>query len=180
MFGASVAFGTGPKFIISACKNQSPFHFVATLFHDPQLSSVRIQLGFDAPAHPCGGLGLAWLLFCLFCFANAWRNSFDLRSSPLLASHPNPLVRAAKIWLYCCLLAAVLRIIPQALWHDDWGRRHAEARLLILAVALYLGLKFSQPVSYKSLQIWMGACWVACASGFGTTLWLGKVCKSRF
>ena len=67
VLGASEALACGPKFIISACKNQSPFHFVATLIHHFQLCSVRIQLGFDAPAHQSGGLGLADVLFVLCC-----------------------------------------------------------------------------------------------------------------
>jgi O-antigen ligase len=118
--------------------------------------------------------GLAWLMFCLFCFANAWRNQLAYRRVTNNTPYNNPLLRAATIWLLCCSVATVLRIIPQALWHDDWGRRHAEARLLIVAVSLYLGLKFSQRFSNKSLLTWLGACWVACASGFATTLWLDR------
>ena len=118
--------------------------------------------------------GLAWLVFCLSCFASAWGNPIAFHSIPNNSSHHQPLVRAATIWLLCCAVAAILRIIPQAFWQDDWGRRHAEARLLILAVSLYVGLKFSQRLSNISLQTWLGACWVACAIGFGTTLWLDR------
>lgn len=113
-------------------------------------------------------------MFCIFCFSNAWRNQLYLRGAPNSTPRLNPLAQAAKTWLICCALAALMRIIPQALWHDDWGRRHAEARLLILALALYLSLQFAKQFSHKSLKIWMGTCWVACVFGFGTTLWLQR------
>jgi hypothetical protein len=63
--GASEASDTGPKFIISVCKNKSPFHFVVTLFHNHQLCREHIQLGLNSPAHPSSELGLADVCFVL-------------------------------------------------------------------------------------------------------------------
>lgn len=67
VFGTSDAFDTRPKFIISACKNQSPFYFVATLIHNIQLCSVCVWLGFDTLAHQLGRLGMAGILLVLLC-----------------------------------------------------------------------------------------------------------------
>jgi O-antigen ligase len=118
--------------------------------------------------------GLAWLMFCILCFASAWHNRQSLHFVSDSPSSQALLVETAKIWLVCCLIAAILRIIPQALWHDDWSRRHAEARLLILAFGVYLGLRYSETVSIKSLKIWMAACCIACFLAFGITLWLQR------
>lgn len=48
---------------------------------------------------------------------------------------PSVVEEAARIWLFACLAATALRIIPHAFWQDDWDRRHAEARLVIGALA---------------------------------------------
>lgn len=118
--------------------------------------------------------GLAWLMFCILCFFSAWRYRQSLHFVSDSPSSHLLLVEAAKFWLVCCLIAVILRIIPQALWHDDWERRHAEARFLILAFALYIGLRFSETASIKSLKIWMTACCVACFLAFGMTLSLQR------
>jgi hypothetical protein len=59
--------GTGPKFIISACKNQSPSNFVVTLIHSSQLCPVCIQFGVDTSEYQIGRLGLADVLLTLLC-----------------------------------------------------------------------------------------------------------------
>jgi hypothetical protein len=85
VFGASDAFDTRPKFIISACKNQSPFYFVATLIHNIQLCSVCVWLGFDTPAHQISWHGMADILFVLLCQRLAEPNSISLHSQQQFA-----------------------------------------------------------------------------------------------
>ena len=50
-------------------------------------------------------------------------------------SGPAPAEEAARIWLFACLAATAIRIIPHAFWQDDWDRRHAEMRLVLGAMA---------------------------------------------
>jgi len=86
-----------------------------------------------APLNPKIG-GLAWLIYAGF---GCWVGLRYL-VKPQNADIPrelSPVAHAARIWLIACLVATILRWVPHAFWQDDWGRRHAEARLLIGALA---------------------------------------------
>ncbi len=94
----------------------------------------------------------------------------------LNSTKPSPVEEAARIWLFACLAATVLRIIPHAFWQDDWGRRHAEARLVLGAMATVALVKW--PPFYRLTQkqlcqlgyVLSFACWM----GLGVTAVYGR------
>ncbi len=126
--------------------------------------------------------GLAWLLLCATgCWAFL-RTGFVHRSECALqvkkdtASDPHPVEEAAYIWLFACLAATILRIIPHTYWHDDWGRRHAEIRLLLGAMASAVLVKW--PPFYQltdTQKRTLGdALAMACVLGMLTTALYGR------
>jgi O-antigen ligase len=100
------------------------------------LAIFALTLAF-APLHPKIG-GLAWILFGLMGLVTYLRSG-ALTARNLAPSsgarNLTPVEQAACVWLLACLVSGILRIIPHSFWHDDWGRRHAEARLLLGALA---------------------------------------------
>ena len=92
------------------------------------------------------------------------------------SSKPSPVEEAARIWLFACLAATVLRIIPNAFWQDDWDRRHAEARLVLGAMAAVAMVKW--PPFYRLTMrqlcqlgyVLSFACWM----GLGVTAVYGR------
>ena len=89
--------------------------------------------------------GLSWVLFGLmgiWAFAQSERHlQLHAPSQPTTGlpsphfSGPTAIEEAARIWLFACLAATAIRIIPHAFWQDDWDRRHAEMRLVLGAMA---------------------------------------------
>ena len=128
--------------------------------------------------------GFSWLLFSLMGF---WvfllsERALPSKSLPINASSqigsldPSRVEEAARIWLFACLAATAIRIIPHALWQDEWDRRHAEARLVLGAMAAVALVKWPPFYRLNGFQKnFMGyalalACWV----GFGVTAILGR------
>jgi O-antigen ligase len=107
--------------------------------------------------------GACWLALCLLGF---W--SFKYGS----VKAPTAEFSAARGWVFACLLALALRVIPQFYWGDSWGERHAEFRLLFGALGL-LGLVHY--ARFTSLQLkWLGyALVLALWAGFGWMLVFG-------
>ncbi len=91
-------------------------------------------------------------------------------------SGPSPLEEAARIWLFACLAATAIRIIPHAFWQDDWDRRHAEFRLVLGALATVALVKWPPFYRLTSLQKrGIGdALAMACALGMGVTVLYGR------
>ena len=91
-------------------------------------------------------------------------------------SGPSPVEEAARIWLFACLAATLIRIIPHAFWQDDWDRRHAEARLVLGAMATVALVKW--PPFYRlmgSQKNRLGdALAMACVFGMGVTALYGR------
>jgi O-antigen ligase len=92
------------------------------------------------------------------------------------SSGPSPVEEAARIWLFACLAATAIRIIPHAFWQDDWDRRHAEMRLVLGAMATVALVKW--PPFYRlttgQKQGLGDALAMACALGMGVTALLGR------
>lgn len=91
-------------------------------------------------------------------------------------SGPSPVEEAARIWLFACLAATAIRIIPHAFWQDDWDRRHAEFRLVLGALATIALVKWPPFYRLTSLQKrGIGdALAMACALGMGVTVLYGR------
>ena len=130
--------------------------------------------------------GLSWVLFGLM---GIWAFAQSERHLQLLApsqpttglpssqfSGPTPIEEAARIWLFACLAATAIRIIPHAFWQDDWDRRHAEMRLVLGAMAAVALVKWPPFYRLTAFQLTaMGytlaaACWV----GLGVTALYGR------
>jgi hypothetical protein len=127
--------------------------------------------------------GLAWVLLCLmglWTFLRSERNQqsdigLQFRANSANAG-PSPVEEAARIWLFACLAATAIRIIPHAFWQDDWDRRHAEMRLVLGAMATVALVKW--PPFYRLLasqkQSLGDALAMACALGMGVTALYGR------
>ena len=91
-------------------------------------------------------------------------------------SGPSPVEEAARIWLFACLAATAIRIIPHAFWQDDWDRRHAEIRLVLGAMATVALVKW--PPFYRLMgpqkRSLGDALAMACAIGMGVTALYGR------
>ena len=91
-------------------------------------------------------------------------------------SGPSPVEEAARIWLFACLAATAIRIIPHAFWQDDWDRRHAEFRLVLGALATVALVKW--PPFYRLTDLQKrgigDALAMACALGMGVTVLYGR------
>jgi len=89
---------------------------------------------------------------------------------------PSPVEEAARIWLFACLAASAIRIIPHAFWQDDWDRRHAEIRLVLGAMAAVVLVKWPPFYRLTTLQLTTlgytlaATCWV----GLGVTAMYGR------
>ena len=118
--------------------------------------------------------GLAWVLFCLM---GLWAFIKNERIQHAEASSgPSPVEEAARIWLFACLAATFIRIIPHGFWQDNWDRRHAEARLVLGAMATVALVKW--PPFYRLLGaqklLLSYAIAMACAIGMGVTASHGR------
>ncbi len=127
--------------------------------------------------------GLAWVLLCLmglWAFLRSKRierTDIGLQFTGNGANlSPSPVEEAARIWLFACLAATLIRIIPHAFWQDDWDRRHAEARLVLGAMATVALVKW--PPFYRlmgSQKNRLGdALAMACVFGMGVTALYGR------
>ncbi len=80
------------------------------------------------------------------------------------------------MWLLACLAAAAIRFLPHAFWQDNWDRRHAEARLILGALATVALVKW--PPFYRLLGaqkvILSYALALACFVGFGVAALYGR------
>jgi len=130
--------------------------------------------------------GLSWLLLCLmgcWAFLRSERvlqlnklGQGNIAHGNLAFSDTSAIEEAARIWLFACLAATAFRIIPHAFWQDDWDRRHAEARLVLGALAAVALVKWPPFYRLTSFQLnALGyalalACWV----GLGVTSILGR------
>ena len=92
------------------------------------------------------------------------------------SSGPSPVEEAARIWLFACLAATAIRIIPHAFWQDDWDRRHAEIRLVLGAMATVALVKWPPFYRLTDLQKHSvgDALAMACALGMGVTVLYGR------
>ena len=127
--------------------------------------------------------GLAWVLLCLMGLW-AFVKSYSSKAlkvgthSPYnsLASSPSAIEEAARVWLLACLAAAAIRFLPHAFWQDNWDRRHAEARLILGALATVALVKW--PPFYRLLGaqkvILSYALALACFVGFGVAALYGR------
>ena len=127
--------------------------------------------------------GLAWVLLCLMGFWAFLRseriqgaeNGLSVQSN-WAQTGPSPVEEAARIWLFACLAATAIRIIPHGFWQDNWDRRHAEARLVLGAMATVALVKW--PPFYRLLGtqklLLNYAIAVACAIGMGITAIHGR------
>jgi O-antigen ligase len=127
--------------------------------------------------------GLAWVLLCLMGFwaflrsERIQQSDMGLQLTPNIAhSGPAPAEEAARIWLFACLAATAIRIIPHAFWQDDWDRRHAEFRLVLGALATVALVKWPPFYRLTSLQKRSvgDALAMACALGMGVTVLYGR------
>ena len=130
--------------------------------------------------------GLSWVLFVLmgiWAFAQSERYPKSNGLTPHLSSvgqpdfsGPSPIEEAARIWLFACLAATAIRIIPHAFWQDNWDRRHAEIRLVLGAMAVVALVKWPPFYRLTAFQLnalghsLAAACWV----GFGVTAVYGR------
>jgi hypothetical protein len=127
--------------------------------------------------------GLAWVLLCLMGFwaflrsERIQQSDMGLQLTANIAhSGPAPAEEAARIWLFACLAATAIRIIPHAFWQDDWDRRHAEFRLVLGALATVALVKWPPFYRLTSLQKRSvgDALAMACALGMGVTVLYGR------
>jgi hypothetical protein len=105
------------------------------------------------------------------------RTNIDLHlTGDVAISSPSPVEEAARIWLFACLAATVIRIIPHAFWHDGWDRRHAEFRLVLGAMATVALVKW--PPFYRLMgsqkSHLIDALALSCAIGMGVTALFGR------
>ena len=122
--------------------------------------------------------GLTWVLLSLMGAWAFWGSERVLQSKLTQQGvfSPSAVEEAARIWLFACLAATAIRIIPHAFWQDNWDRRHAEIRLVIGALATVALVKW--PLFYRltrfqliSLSYALAlACWV----GMGVTMVYGR------
>jgi len=122
--------------------------------------------------------GLTWVLLSLMGAWAFWGSERVLQSKLTQQGvfSPSAVEEAARIWLFACLAATAIRIIPHAFWQDNWDRRHAEIRLVIGALATVALVKW--PPFYRltrfqliSLSYALAlACWV----GMGVTMVYGR------
>lgn len=124
--------------------------------------------------------GLAWVLLCLAGLAAFFRSK---RTAQLdhHRQHPYSLAKsayqtssvveeAARIWLLACLASAIIRIIPHAFWLDHWDRRHAEARLVLGALATVALVKWPQFYRLTRFQVTNLGYALACACLVGLVI----------
>ena len=115
--------------------------------------------------------GLSWVLLCLMGFWAFWRHE---GSRQLVGA--SPVEEAARIWLFACLATTAFRIIPHAFWQDDWDRRHAEARLVLGALATVALVKW--PPFYRLMDFQkrglVDALALACVVGMCVTALYGR------
>jgi O-antigen ligase len=122
--------------------------------------------------------GLSWVLLSTMGAWAFWGSERVLQSKLRQQGvfSPSAVEEAARIWLFACLAATAIRIIPHAFWQDNWDRRHAEIRLVIGALATVALVKW--PPIYRltrfqliSLTYSLAlACWV----GMGVTMMYGR------
>ena len=122
--------------------------------------------------------GLSWVLFSLMGAWAFWGSERILQSKLTQQGvfSPSAVEEAARIWLFACLAATAIRIIPHAFWQDNWDRRHAEIRLVIGALATVALVKW-QPIyrltRFQLISLTYSlalACWV----GMGVTMIYGR------
>ena len=122
--------------------------------------------------------GLSWVLFSLMGAWAFWGSERILQSKLTQQGvfSPSAAEEAARIWLFACLAATAIRIIPHAFWQDNWDRRHAEIRLVIGALATVALVKW-QPIyrltRFQLISLTYSlalACWV----GMGVTMIYGR------
>ncbi len=89
----------------------------------------------------------AWLWLVLLGGWAAWR-------WPVVFSDSDPLVIAVRWWAWACLLAFLMRALPQIYWGDPWSERHVDFRLLFGAMAT---CALARRVRLNSAQ-WFGLC----------------------
>ncbi len=127
--------------------------------------------------------GLTWVLLCLmglWAFVKSEQSkrievgTYSRSLSGVSIS--SPVEEAARIWLLACLATGLIRIIPHAFWQDDWDRRHAEARLILGALATVALVKW--PPFYRLMgaqKVQLGyALAFACMVGFVVTALKGR------
>jgi len=106
---------------------------------------------------------------------NGLPSSYPSFSNPLL-TNPSAIEEAARIWLFACLAASAIRIIPHAFWQDNWDRRHAEMRLVLGAMAAVALVKWPPFFRLTAFQLnsvgytLAAVCWV----GLGVTAVYGR------
>lgn len=106
--------------------------------------------------------GLAWVLLVL---GLAWQGARARWRVPASA-HTN-----APVWVRTWLAVSVLAWLCQAVmvlyWHDPWGERHGEIRLVLSALALWAASAVAAPLPSALLA--------QAATALGATAWAGLV-----
>lgn len=88
--------------------------------------------------------GLLWVMLVLAGFVLGWRAS---RAEPA----SGVACKVAGLWLAAAVLALALRSVGMVYWGDTWDERHAELRLLLMALAVWLWLR--KPLAPGGLQL---------------------------
>lgn len=78
--------------------------------------------------------GLLWLVLIFLCFTAGFARS--PRSLKGTFQKQNPASLAISVFLVLAILALLLRAIGMLPWDDLWEERHAEGRILLMALAL--------------------------------------------
>jgi hypothetical protein len=167
--------------IISDCQFKKKYSLLRRPFPAIAFSLFALVLAGAPTSTKLGGL--AWVLLCLMGFWAFLRSERIQQSDTGLQFHgklattgPSPVEEAARIWLFACLAATAIRIIPHAFWQDDWDRRHAEMRLVLGAMATVALVKW--PPFYRLTGLQKSrvgdALAMACALGMGVTALFGR------
>lgn len=114
--------------------------------------------------------GLLWLLWVLAGLAMGWT------SRRMAAVHDAGVAgQAAGVWLAVTALALALRSVGMLYWGDTWDERHAELRLVLMALAVWLVLR--RPLAAKRLLL--ARCLRLLTHGFAVACVLGLVQVAR-
>lgn len=92
----------------------------------------------------------------------------DLQSNPLQPGMQMA-IEIAKGWVYACMFAMVIMLIPSVYWSGPWEERHPQWRLLLGALGIWLFLRY-RPPSLGSLQIWGSAGAIASLLAYGLVI----------
>lgn len=112
-------------------------------------------------------VGLLWLILLGTAMAAGWRTR-----GLWTGEGPVPeAVRVTRIWLGLTAAALALRSVGMLHWGDAWDERHAELRLMLTALALWIWGRKWNAASMAKFRPWL----VAVTHGFAVACLLGLV-----